>query len=92
VTLSPITAAHSLARQASEQASYSSKSPTPSGRQGVSGGGDQGADPNALVTITDSISATSLPTDESFTTLVSAGFAEVLRGYRSLRDWAGWVE
>ena len=46
----------------------------------VSGGGDQGADPNALVTITDNISSTTLPTNESFATLVSAGFAEVLRG------------
>jgi hypothetical protein len=42
--------------------------------------GDQGADPNALVTITDNISSTTLPTNESFATLVSAGFAEVLRG------------
>jgi hypothetical protein len=46
----------------------------------VSGGGDQGADPNALVAITDNLSATSLPGTESFITLRSAGFAEALRG------------
>ena len=46
----------------------------------VSGNGDQGADPNELVAITDTISATTLPSGESFTTLVTAGFAEVLRG------------
>jgi hypothetical protein len=46
----------------------------------VSGSGDQGADPNKLVTITDDISATTLPSSERFTILRSAGFAEVLRG------------
>jgi hypothetical protein len=46
----------------------------------VSGNGDQGADPNQLVAITDKLSATSLPADESFTTLETAGFGEVLRG------------
>jgi len=46
----------------------------------VSGNGDQGADPNKLVVITDEISATSLPSNESFSTLVSAGNLEVLRG------------
>jgi hypothetical protein len=46
----------------------------------VSGGGDQGADPNKLVTITDSLAATSLPAGESFMTLRTARFAEVLRG------------
>jgi hypothetical protein len=45
----------------------------------VSGNGDQGADPNKLVTITDSLSATT-PGSQSFTTLHSAGFGEVLRG------------
>ena len=34
----------------------------------VSGNGDQGADPNKLVAITDQLSATSLPPNESFTT------------------------
>ena len=46
----------------------------------VSGNGDQGADPNKLVAITDQVSATSLPVNESFSTLVAAGNLEVLRG------------
>jgi hypothetical protein len=46
----------------------------------VSGNGDQGADPNQVVVITDTISATQLPTSESFTVFKSAGFGEVLRG------------
>ena len=46
----------------------------------VSGGGDQGADPNKLVAITDSLAATSLPASESFATLRSAGYGETLRG------------
>ena len=46
----------------------------------VSGSGDQGADPNMLASITDDLSATSLPTGESFSTLDAAGNAEVLRG------------
>jgi hypothetical protein len=45
----------------------------------VSGSGDQGADPNKLVSITDNLSATSLPS-ESFTTIDSANSGEVLRG------------
>jgi hypothetical protein len=45
----------------------------------VSGNGDQGADPNKVVVITDKLSATS-SAGESFSTLRSAGFAEVLRG------------
>jgi hypothetical protein len=48
----------------------------------VSGSGDQGADPNQLVVIRDNLSAggPTPPTGESFTTLKSAGNAEVLRG------------
>ena len=46
----------------------------------VSGGGDQGADPNQLVAITDDLTATTLPPSESFRTVRAAGFAEVLRG------------
>jgi len=46
----------------------------------VSGNGDQGADPNKLVAITDNLAATTLPAGESFTTLRSAGNLEVLRG------------
>jgi hypothetical protein len=49
----------------------------------VSGNGDQGADPNKLVAITDQLSATSLPTGETFTTLRTARFGEVLRGVSS---------
>ncbi len=46
----------------------------------VSGAGDQGADPNMLVSITDNLSATSLPGNETFTTLQSAAYGQVLRG------------
>jgi hypothetical protein len=46
----------------------------------VSGSGDQGADPNKLVTITDKLAATTLPAGETFATVKTAGFAEVLRG------------
>jgi len=46
----------------------------------VSRNGDQGADPNRLVVITDTISASSLPAGESFATFATAGFGEVLRG------------
>jgi hypothetical protein len=46
----------------------------------VSGSGDQGADPNKLVAISDSLAATSLPPGKSFKTLRTARFAEVLRG------------
>ena len=46
----------------------------------VSGGGDQGADPNKLVAVSDPISATTLPGADSFLTVRSAGYGEVLRG------------
>jgi phosphodiesterase/alkaline phosphatase D-like protein len=46
----------------------------------VSTSGDQGADPNKLVAITDDLSATTLPASEQFTTLESAKYGEVLRG------------
>jgi hypothetical protein len=46
----------------------------------VSGNGDQGADPNKLVAITDKVAATTLPADESFSTLRTARPLEVLRG------------
>jgi hypothetical protein len=48
----------------------------------VSGNGDQGADPNKLVAITDSLSAggPTPPSGESFTTVRAAGNLEVLRG------------
>jgi hypothetical protein len=46
----------------------------------VSGNGDQGADPNMLVAITDTLGATVPPPAERFTTIYSAGFREVIRG------------
>ena len=46
----------------------------------VGGNGDQGADPNKVVVITDDVSATNLPPSESFTTFRAAGLLEVLRG------------
>ena len=48
----------------------------------VSGGGDQGADPNKLVAITDKLSNTTATgaADEKFVTLRTARFGEVLRG------------
>jgi hypothetical protein len=45
----------------------------------VSGGGDQGADPNKLVAITDHLAATTLPA-ETFRTVRPAAFGVVLRG------------
>jgi hypothetical protein len=48
----------------------------------ISGNGDQGADPNKLVAITDTLSAGGPvpPSGESFSTIKTAGFGEVLRG------------
>jgi hypothetical protein len=48
----------------------------------ISGNGDQGADPNKLVAITDTLSADgpTAPSGESFTTIKAAGYGEVLRG------------
>ena len=46
----------------------------------VSGGGDEGADPNLLMVINDQLSATSLPPGESFSTFDAANSGEVLRG------------
>ncbi|MBV9850790.1 MAG: PEP-CTERM sorting domain-containing protein [Armatimonadetes bacterium] len=46
----------------------------------VSGAVDQGADPNELVAITDNLSATTLPANESFTVLETAANDQVLRG------------
>jgi hypothetical protein len=45
----------------------------------VSGSGDQGADPNKVVAITDELGATS-PGSESFSTFKSAASGQVLRG------------
>ena len=46
----------------------------------ASGETDQGADPNQLVAVTDSLAATTLPANESFTVLKTASNQEVLRG------------
>jgi hypothetical protein len=46
----------------------------------VSGSGDQGADPNKLVEITDPLSATSPGAWETFHVVQTAGFGQVLRG------------
>jgi hypothetical protein len=46
----------------------------------ISGNGDQGADPNQLVAITDNLSATTLPSTETFSVLKTAAYGEVLRG------------
>ncbi|MFZ2113791.1 MAG: hypothetical protein WAU77_08685 [Solirubrobacteraceae bacterium] len=46
----------------------------------VSGDGDQGADPNKLVAITDQLGATAPPASESFGTVRAAASGEVLRG------------
>ncbi len=46
----------------------------------VSGGGDQGADPNQLVSVSDRLSATARPAGESFRTVVPARYDQVVRG------------
>ena len=46
----------------------------------VSGSGDQGADPNQLVNITDRLTATTLPANESFVTLQGPRDRTVYRG------------
>ena len=46
----------------------------------VSGAGDQGADPNKLVSITDRLGAAAPAAGESFRTVRPAGFGQVLRG------------
>jgi hypothetical protein len=46
----------------------------------VSGGGDQGADPNQLVEVTDSLKATSAPAQERFRAVVPALYDQVVRG------------
>jgi hypothetical protein len=46
----------------------------------VSGGGDQGADPNKLVSVTDKLGATTLPAKEGFITVETARYGQALRG------------
>jgi len=55
----------------------------------VSGDGDQGADPNKLYMITDRLSAGTLPANESFTAIDTAGFGQVLRGVSFTPGTAG---
>jgi len=50
------------------------------GTSTVSGNGDQGADPNEVVAITDPLAATTPAPFEKFTTIVPAKFGQVIRG------------
>ena len=60
----------------------------------VSGGGDQGADPNQLVAITDDPSASAPTTGESFRTVLAPRYAQVVRGVAFApggdQDRQGW--
>jgi hypothetical protein len=49
--------------------------------------GDQGADPNMIVSITDDLTATTLPNDESFLTVDGPSYGTVYRGV-ALADFA----
>jgi hypothetical protein len=55
----------------------------------VSGGGDQGADPNKVVAITDRLGAQALPAGEAFRTLEAARSGQVLRGVSFTPGTAG---
>ena len=46
----------------------------------VSGGGDQGADPNQLVAITDSLAAAAPASGEAFRTVIPPASGKVVRG------------
>ena len=46
----------------------------------ISTSGDQGADPNKLFYVNDVLSATTLPVTESFSTVRTANYGDVLRG------------
>jgi hypothetical protein len=46
----------------------------------VSWSGDQGADPNSLVTVTDNLAASSLPSNESFSNVIDPTWGQVVRG------------
>ena len=60
----------------------------------VSGSGDQGADPNKLVSITDDPSASVPRTGESFHTVLAPRYAQVVRGVAFVptgyQDWHSW--
>jgi hypothetical protein len=46
----------------------------------ISAGGDQGADPNRIVAISDQLTSLTLPGSEQFATLETASFGQVFRG------------
>jgi hypothetical protein len=46
----------------------------------VSGSGDPGSDPNQLVSITDNLASTTLPSGESFSNVMPATYGQVIRG------------
>jgi hypothetical protein len=56
----------------------------------TSGGGDTGADPDKLVVITDDLKSSTLPSNEQFFTLRTAGFGEVLRGVSFTPGTGNW--
>jgi hypothetical protein len=60
----------------------------------VSASGDQGADPNKLMKVTDLLRATTLPSGgwlDHFVTIRSAGYGEVLRGVAfAPTPWGNW--
>ena len=53
-----------------------------SGAQASTGGhpGDQGADPDQLVSVTDKLGAAALPASEKFRTVVAPRYGQVVRG------------
>jgi hypothetical protein len=53
-------------------------------------GGDQGADPDKLVEITDPLNAARPATGERFRTIQTAGFGLVLRGVSFIPRIGGW--
>jgi hypothetical protein len=46
----------------------------------VSGGGDQGADPNQLMSVTDNLAATTQPSGETFQSVLAPANQTVVRG------------
>ncbi|HEV2640417.1 MAG TPA: hypothetical protein VGX23_35115 [Actinocrinis sp.] len=57
----------------------------------VSGNGDEGADPNQLVTITDKVAATTLPAKEGFRPVVAPADKTVVRGVSFTPDTYQWT-
>ena len=50
---------------------------------------DEGADPNQLVSITDPVAATTMPSGESFSVINTAAYGNVLRGVAVLSPGSG---